>query len=95
LEASNRRKREVMAAPSKYRDGLRRRAIRFARDVVEGPGRLSVNAACRWVGEHLGIVQDSMGNWVQQARVDAGNAPGLTTDERVRLAEPVLRHGAT
>jgi transposase len=24
---------------------------------------------------------------VQQARIDAGNAPGLTTDERARLVE--------
>ena len=30
---------------------------------------------------------DSLRNWVQQARVDAGNAPGLTTDERARLVE--------
>jgi transposase len=39
------------------------------------------------VGEQLGIVPDSLRNWVQQARVDAGRAPGLTTDERARLAE--------
>ena len=35
----------------------------------------------------MGIVPDSLRNWVQQARIDAGNAPGLTTDERARLAE--------
>jgi transposase len=49
--------------------------------------KLSVNAACRRVGEQLGIVPDSLRNWVQQARIDAGNAPGLTTDERARLVE--------
>jgi transposase len=30
---------------------------------------------------------DSLWNWMQQARIDAGSAPGLTTDERARLAE--------
>jgi transposase len=78
---------EVMAAPRKYPDELRERAIRFALDLVEGPEKLSVNAACRRVGEQLGIVPDSLRNWVQQARIDAGSTPGLTTDERARLVE--------
>ena len=30
---------------------------------------------------------NSLLKWVQQARIDAGNAPGLTTDERARLVE--------
>ena len=55
--------------------------------LVDVPERLSVNAACKRVGEQLGIVPDSLRNWVQQARIDAGSAPGLTTDERTRLAE--------
>src|SRR3954447_1284550 len=87
MEASNPRRMEVMAAPRKYPDELRERAIRFALDLVDGVEQLSVNAACRRVGEQLGIVPDSLRNWVQQARVDAGNAPGLTTDERARLVE--------
>ena len=76
-----------MAAPRKCPDELRKRAIRFALDPVDGPEQLSVNAACRRVGEQLGIVPDSLRNWVQLARIDAGHAPGLTTDERARLAE--------
>src|SRR4028118_272668 len=87
MEASNHRRMEVMAAPRKYPDELRERAIRFALDLVEAPEKLSVNAACKRVGEQLGIVPDSLRNWVQQARIDDGSAPGLTTDERARLAE--------
>src|ERR687889_2268600 len=87
MEASNHRRMEVMAAPRKYPDELRERAIRFALDLVDGAEKLSVNAACRRVGEQLGIVPDSLRNWVQQARIDAGSAPGLTTDERARLVE--------
>src|SRR4051812_27864628 len=87
MEASNPRRMEVMAAPRKYPNELRERAMRFALDLVDGAEKLSVNAACRRVGDQLGIVPDSLRNWVQQARIDAGNAPGLTTDERARLAE--------
>jgi transposase len=66
---------------------MRERAIRFALDLVEGPENLSVNAACKRVGGQLGIVPDTLRNWVKQTRVDAGDEPGLTTDERTRLRE--------
>ncbi len=76
-----------MPAPRKYPDELRERAIRFALDLVEGPEKLSANAACRRVGEQLGIQPDTLRNWVKQARVDAGAEPGMSTDERTRLRE--------
>src|SRR5829696_1677725 len=69
MEASNHRRMEVMAAPRKYPDELRERAIRFALDLVDGAEKLSVNAACKRVGEQLGIVPDSLRNWVQRARL--------------------------
>jgi transposase len=58
-------------APRKYPDELRERSVRFACDLVESPEKLSVNAACRRVGEQLGIQPDTLRNWVKQARVDA------------------------
>jgi transposase len=76
-----------MAAPRKYPEEMRQRAIRFARDLVEGPEKMSSNAACRRVGEQLGINSDTLRNWVKQARVDAGEQPGVTTDEHARLLE--------
>src|SRR5687767_9772579 len=87
MEASTPRRMEVVAARRRYPEELRERAIRFALDLVEGPEKLSVNAACKRVGQQLGIVADSLRNWVQQARIDAGNAPGLSSDERARLVE--------
>jgi transposase len=87
VEALKPRKGGAVPAPRKYSEELRERAIRFALDLVDGPERLSVNAACKRVGQQLGIVPDSLRNWVQQARIDAGNAPGLSSDERARLVE--------
>jgi transposase len=57
--------------------------------MILSTGRRSskVNAACRRVGEQLGIQPDTLRNWVTQARIDAGSAPGLSTDERARLTE--------
>ena len=63
------------------------RAVRFALDLVDGQEKLEVNAGCKRVGGQLGNVPDSLRNWVQQARVDTGGAPGLTTDEQTRLRE--------
>ena len=76
-----------MPAPRKHPEELRDRAIRVALDLVEGPEKLSVNAACKRVGEQLGIIRDTLRNWVQRQRVDTGAASGLTTDERARLHE--------
>ncbi len=76
-----------MAPPPEYPDELRERAMRFALDMAEGPEKPSVNAACKRVGEQLGIVPDSLRKWVQQACIDDGKAPGRTTDERARLVE--------
>ena len=56
-------------------------------DLVDQEPKVSVNAGCRRIGEQLGINPDTLRNWVQQARIDSGQQPGLTTDERARLAE--------
>ena len=37
------------------------------------------------VAQDLGIGATSLGNWVRQARIDRGDRPGLTTEERAEL----------
>ena len=37
------------------------------------------------VAKALGLVEQTLGNWVRQARVDRGEHAGLTTDERAEL----------
>jgi transposase len=78
---------EVMAAPRKYPDEVRDRAVRLVRDFIDnGEDSITVTGACRRVGEQLGINADTLRNWVKQTLVDAGEEPGLTTEERARIA---------
>jgi transposase-like protein len=44
-------------------------------------------AAIRSMAEKLGCTAETLRRWVRQAERDAGDRPGLTTDERVRLKE--------
>ena len=74
-----------MAAPRKYPEELRERAIRMAvdarRDPVTRPGAL------QRVGEQLGINPETLRGWVSQAEIDAGERPGTTTSDAARLVE--------
>ena len=74
-----------MAAPRKYPEELRERAIRMAVDLRRDPATRT--GALRRVGEQLGINPETLRNWVQQAEIDQGHRPGVTTDEAKRIAE--------
>jgi transposase len=74
-----------MAAPRKYPEELRERAIRMAVDARRVP--VTRSGALRRVGEQLGINPETLRNWVQQAEIDAGARPGTTTSDAQRLAE--------
>jgi transposase-like protein len=56
--------------------------------VVDG-GRSIVDVA-----GSLGLVEQTLGNWVRQARIDRGERAGLSSDERaelIRLRREVAR----
>ena len=74
-----------MAAPRKYPEELRERAVRMAVDLRGDPATRT--GALRRVGEHLGINPETLRNWVTQAEIDGGDRPGTTTDEARRLLE--------
>ena len=74
-----------MAAPRKYPEELRERAIRMAVDLRRDPATRT--GALRRVGEQLGINHETLRNWVQQAEIDEGHRPGVTTDEAKRIIE--------
>ena len=75
----------VMAAPRKYPEELRERAVRMALDLRRDSSTRT--GALRRVGEQLGINPETLRNWVTQAEVDGGDRPGTTTDEARRLLE--------
>ena len=74
-----------MGRPSKHSPEVRERAVRMVLD--HAPEYPSQWAAMRSVGEKLGIRTESLRRWVRQAERDAGQRPGLTTDERTRLKQ--------
>jgi transposase len=55
---------------------------RDAVDLVRTTGRPIAEIA-----RELGIYDSTLGNWVRQARIDRGEAEGLTTKERARLRQ--------
>jgi transposase-like protein len=75
-----------MAAPRKYPDELRERAIRLVLDAKADPTNAGRNVYRR-IGEQLGINPETLRGWVKQAEIDAGARPGTTTDQTSRLAE--------
>jgi len=74
-----------MAAPRKYPEELRERAIRMAVDLRRDPATRT--GALKRVGAQLGINPETLRNWVGQAEIDEGHRPGVTTAEAQRIAE--------
>ena len=74
-----------MAAPRKYPDELRERAIRLVLDAKKDPATRP--AACRRIGDQLGINPETLRGWVNQAQTDAGDRPGTTTSDAQRMLE--------
>jgi transposase len=74
-----------MAAPRKYPDEVRDRAVRLVLDIAESAG--SVSGACRRVGEELGINPDTLRGWVKRAQIDNGSRPGTTTADAARIRQ--------
>jgi len=69
----------------RYPDELRERAVRMLFEHQdEYPSQWS---AIQSISKRLSIHRETLRVWVRAAEVDGGRRPGLTTDERVRMAE--------
>jgi transposase len=68
----------------KYDSELKAKAVRLFQDhVVEYPSRW---AAMKAISARLGMTAETLRQWVRQQEVDAGRAPGLTSDSAAELA---------
>ncbi len=74
-----------MPAPRKYPDEMRERAIRLVLDIADEAG--SITAACRRIGEELGINSDTLRGWVKQTQVDSGKRSGTTSGDAARMRQ--------
>ena len=72
-----------MTKAKRYPAELRERAVRMVQEHrSEYPSQW---AAIRSIAEKIGCTTEALRRWVQQAERDAGERPGLTTEERQRL----------
>jgi len=74
-----------MTRPGRYPVEVRERAVRL---VLDHRGEYpSQWAAISSIAAKCGMTPETLRKWVRRAEVDAGDRPGLTSDERKRLAE--------
>lgn len=72
--------------PRKYPQEIKERAIRMVQETIDGQGGQSYGVVSR-VAKQLGVGSDSLGNWINQAEVDGGHKPGVTTQDQQRIKE--------
>ena len=73
-----------MPGPRSYPRELREQAVRMVAEIR--PNYDSLYAAMQAVAEQLGIgTTETVRKWVRQAEVNAGQRPGLTTEESAEL----------
>lgn len=69
--------------PKKIDEQLKARAVRL---VIEHQQEYpSLTAACEAVARQVGVGQESVRRWVRQAQVDAGERPGVTSEEHEEI----------
>jgi transposase len=78
MESMGRRQR-------RYPPEFRERAVRLVYEWRDARDR--TDGGFHEVGEQLGVHRETVRNWVQQAEIDAGGRPGLSSDEKQRIRE--------
>jgi transposase len=74
-----------MARPSRFSPEVRERAVRMVFEHAQD--HASQWAAISSIAAKIGCAAETLRSWVRQVERDAGQRPGLTTDERARLKQ--------
>jgi transposase len=69
----------------RYPPELKERAVRMVLDLKRADP--ADHTVITRVARQLGVGNESLRSWVKQVEIDAGNRPGLTTEEQAELAE--------
>ncbi len=69
--------------PKRIDPALRARAVRLVLDHQQEYSTLT--AACESVARRCGVSTESVRRWVRQAQVDAGDRPGVSSDESAEI----------
>jgi transposase len=72
-------------ATKKYPDEIKERSVRLVLEArkLDPSDRSAISRIAR----QLGVGADSLRAWVKQAEIDAGNKPGVTTEQSAREKE--------
>ncbi|WP_406071137.1 transposase [Micromonospora sp. NBC_01638] len=76
-----------MAAPKKYPDELRQRAVRLYRESDPKP-------VIRRLAEQLGVHHEALRNWIRQAEADAGEREDRPSSDMVAENRRLLKENA-
>ena len=74
-----------MARRNRFSQEVRERAVRMVSDHRGDYG--SEWEAIRSIAEKIGCSAEALRTWVRRTQVDAGEKPGITSDERARMME--------
>jgi transposase len=74
-----------MPRPTRFSPEVRARAVRMV--VEHEAAHESQWATIESIAEKIGCSAETLRKWVRQTERDAGNRPGLTTEERERLKQ--------
>ena len=74
-----------MGKQRQYPPELKERAVRMVYEWRQARNR--TDGGITEVAEKLGVHQESVRNWLKRHQIDAGERPGLTTEERQRMRE--------
>jgi transposase len=72
-------------AQRRYPPELRERAVRLVAETIEQSGER--HGVIGRIARQLGVGTETLRNWVNQIEVDGGQRPGVTSEDKRRIAE--------